>query len=49
MEQLIIKDLDFKYKNSTLPIFDNLNIEFDKGWSCIVGANGSGKTMIMEL
>ncbi len=31
MQQLIIKDLDFKYKNFTIPIFDSLNIEFDKG------------------
>lgn len=43
MQQLTIKNLHFKYKNSTIPIFENLNIKFEKGWSCIVGSNGSGK------
>lgn len=49
MQQLKIKNLHFKYKNSTIPIFENLNLEFEKGWSCIVGANGSGKSTLLKL
>lgn len=49
MQQLIIKDLDFKYKNSTIPIFNNLNLDIYKGWSCIVGSNGSGKSTLLKL
>ncbi len=49
MQQLTIKNLHFKYKNSVTPIFENLNIEFEKGWSCIVGSNGSGKSTLLKL
>jgi len=49
MQQLTIKNLHFKYKNSSLPIFENLNLEFEKGWSCIVGSNGSGKSTLLKL
>ncbi len=49
MQYLTIKNLYFKYKNSTIPIFENLNLEFEKGWSCIVGANGSGKSTLLKL
>ena len=49
MPQLTIKNLHFKYKNSSLPILENLNLEFEKGWSCIVGANGSGKSTLLKL
>jgi len=43
MQQLTIKNLHFKYKNSSLPIFENLNLEFEKEWSCIIGSNDSSK------
>ncbi|MGB3750142.1 MAG: ATP-binding cassette domain-containing protein [Arcobacteraceae bacterium] len=49
MQHLLIQELYYKYKNSTLPIFDNLSIEFEEGWSCIVGANGSGKSTLLQL
>ena len=49
MQQLTIKNLHFKYKNSSLPIFTNLNLEFEKGWNCIVGSNGSGKSTLLKL
>ena len=49
MQQLTIKNLHFKYKNSSLPIFENLNLEFEKGWSCIAGSNGSGKSTLLKL
>ena len=46
MQYLTIKNLHFKYQNSSLPIFENLNIEFEEGWSCIAGSNGSGKSTL---
>ena len=49
MQHLTIKNLHFKYKNSAIPIFENINIEFQKGWTCIVGANGSGKSTLLKL
>jgi len=49
VQQLTIKNLYFKYKTSTLPIFENLCVDFDQGWSCLVGANGSGKSTLLQL
>ncbi|MBU3013702.1 ATP-binding cassette domain-containing protein [Poseidonibacter lekithochrous] len=49
MQHLIIKDLYYKYKNSAMPIFENLNLEFEQGWSCIVGSNGSVKSTLLKL
>ncbi|MDB2405409.1 ATP-binding cassette domain-containing protein [Arcobacteraceae bacterium] len=49
MQNLKIKNLYFKYQNSSMPIYENLNLEFTQGWSCIVGANGSGKSTLLKL
>ncbi len=49
MPQLIIKNLHYKYKNSSLAIFENLNLDFQEGWSCVVGSNGSGKSTLLKL
>lgn len=49
MQQLTIKNLYFKYQHSPFPIFENITLEFEKGWSCIVGANGSGKSTLLKL
>ena len=32
-----------------MPIFEDLNLEFEQGWCCIVGANGSGKSTLLKL
>ncbi|RXJ54140.1 ATP-binding cassette domain-containing protein [Candidatus Marinarcus aquaticus] len=47
MQYLQINNLTFKYTSSE--IFSNLNLSFEKGWSCIVGSNGSGKTTLFKL
>jgi macrolide transport system ATP-binding/permease protein len=49
MQQLKIKNLHFKYTTSTMPIFENLNLEFEQGWCCLVGSNGSGKSTLLKL
>ncbi len=45
--QLEINNLTFKYESNE--IFSNLNLNFKKGWSCLVGSNGSGKTTFFKL
>jgi ATPase subunit of ABC transporter with duplicated ATPase domains len=47
MQYLQINNLTFKYTSSE--IFSNLNLSFEKGWSCLVGSNGSGKTTLFKL
>jgi ATPase subunit of ABC transporter with duplicated ATPase domains len=32
-----------------MPIFENLNLEFEQGWCCLVGSNGSGKSTLLKL
>lgn len=32
-----------------MPIFENLDLEFEQGWSCLVGSNGSGKSTLLKL
>jgi len=49
MHYLTIKNLYFKYKQSSILIFENLNLEFQEGWSCVVGTNGSGKSTLLKL
>ncbi|RYA22559.1 ATP-binding cassette domain-containing protein [Malaciobacter marinus] len=47
MQYLKINNITFKYTNSE--IFSNLNLSFEKGWSCLIGSNGSGKTTLFKL
>ena len=49
MQKLRIQNLSFKYPNSSTEIFKNLNLEFNTGWSSIVGSNGSGKSTLLKL
>lgn len=47
MHYLKIHNLSFKY--NTAYIFTNLNMTFQRGWTCLVGENGSGKTTLLKL
>lgn len=49
MQTLKIKNLSYQYPNSSLAIFDQIDLEFEKGWSAVVGSNGSGKTTLLKL
>ena len=46
---LFIEHLHFSYPGSVTPVFDNLSVQFQRGWSGIVGANGSGKSTLLQL
>ena len=49
MRSLQIKDVSFSYPNTANTLFENLILEFEEGWSAIVGANGSGKSTLLKL
>ncbi|MCG8583010.1 MAG: ABC transporter ATP-binding protein/permease [Bacteroidales bacterium] len=45
-----IKDLCFKYPNSSKPVLNNINLRIPKGQTiALVGENGSGKTTLVKL
>lgn len=42
-------DVSFTYEQLTAPLFEGLNLTLDRGWTGLVGANGSGKTTFLML
>lgn len=46
---LNIQNLSFSYPNSSALILKNINLEFNIGWSAIIGANGCGKSTLLKL
>lgn len=48
--KLEVKDVSFKYNNSEVYIFENLNISFNKNThNLILGANGTGKSTLLGI
>lgn len=48
--KLEVKDVSFKYNNSNVYIFENLNINFQKNThNLILGANGTGKSTLLGI
>lgn len=48
-EFLYINNLSFIYPDAVAPLFDNISLQFQPGWTGIVGANGGGKTTLLHL
>ena len=48
-DNIIFENVSFAYDAMTFPILENINIHFSRGWTGIVGANGTGKTTILKL
>lgn len=46
---LEFKHLSFTYDSMTHPLFTDLNLQFNSGWTGVVGANGTGKSTLMKL
>lgn len=50
MSNITIKNLSFRYENSSENIFNNLNLNLDSSWKLgLVGRNGRGKTTFLNL
>ena len=49
MQQLTLKNISYTYPNAITQILDNITLQFNKGWSSIIGVNGSGKSTILKL
>jgi ATPase subunit of ABC transporter with duplicated ATPase domains len=46
---LHIEDLGFRYDSACEPVFDELDLRLEPGWTGLVGPNGSGKTTLLRL
>ena len=48
-DYLIFNDVSFAYDTMTLPLLTGINASFNRGWTGIIGANGTGKTTLLRL
>ena len=46
---VIINNLSFAYPNAAEPLFDQVSVQCQSGWTGIVGPNGGGKTTLLKL
>ena len=49
MHSVKIRKLSYKYSSAPEPIFNDINLDFDIGWSAVTGINGSGKSTLLKL
>ena len=50
MSQIQLRDLNFTYDGSHVPVFQHLDLQWDDGWKLgLVGRNGRGKTTLLRL
>jgi len=43
------ESVTFLYETSAAPIFEDLSLQFDVGWTGVIGPNGCGKTTLLRL
>ena len=46
---IIFKDVSFSYESASARLLEGVKLHFPRGWTGIVGANGTGKTTILKL
>ena len=46
---VLFQKVSFGYDTASVPLFVNLQLHFPGGWSGIIGANGCGKTTLLQL
>ncbi len=44
-----LRDITFSYDSSPDPLFSGLDVHFDIGFTGIIGANGVGKTTLLQI
>ena len=49
MPRLRFSNVSFIHETAVEPLFNELNLHFQRGWTGVVGANGAGKTTFLEL
>lgn len=48
-EFLTVNNLTFGYESNIESLFESVLLQLQRGWTGVVGANGSGKTMLLKL
>ena len=48
-EILRFENVSFAWPGMVAPLLEGLTVQFDRGWTGIVGANGCGKTTLLKL
>lgn len=46
MSFLTLSHIHFSYPSSTVPLFEDLSLSFNEGWTSLTGSNGTGKTTL---
>ena len=46
---ILFQNVSFTYDKATQPLIHDLSVNFTRGWTGIVGANGLGKSTILKL
>jgi len=46
---IYIPNLTFTYESAIEPLFNSISLQFEKGWTGVVGPNGSGKTTLLKI
>ena len=44
-----LKNISFSYATSAKPLFENISLSLNSGWTGIIGENGSGKSTLIQL
>ena len=46
---IYLHNLTFTFDRTVEPLFDSISLQFERGWTGIVGPNGSGKTTLLKI
>ncbi len=46
---VLFQKVSFMYDTASVPLLANVSLHFPPGWSGIIGANGCGKTTLLQL
>ena len=49
MSNIVFSNVTFSYDTSSTPLFNNISLCLEKGWTGVVGINGIGKSTFLKL